>query len=241
MSVAQKLFMLSLACLVSPGCGTTVNLLGSFLPMEGEKRFPMAYGGVQTDLAVVSEICSSSSSSSGHSLDGKSTLFLLALGGAEFGASLIADTLTLPLVYQIQCIQGRQGSADADDTRRYSRRDFIRMDPPPDQIQSESGPDVPAELLLPLSKLLELEMPRGQPEQSERSEPSGEDQPVTFDSAFVGRDPVKAGTRVFWFPDTASIDLKDPLGLTETQEPITNTNNVPGETISVPRLCEYPR
>jgi hypothetical protein len=79
---------LALVVLTS-GCGTVCNLAS---------EQPEVYGGLKRDLTVVAGVGNSSGHPVSLGSDPRVFLVLLALGGAEFGASFVGDTLSLPLI-----------------------------------------------------------------------------------------------------------------------------------------------
>lgn len=94
--------MCVLATISVPGCGTTVNLANSVVPIIANCESPIPYGGVAADLNTFDAVNSAFSPDEG----GHFVAFWSALiTGADLGVSFVGDTVTLPLVYGIRYIR----------------------------------------------------------------------------------------------------------------------------------------
>lgn len=122
MKRAWGVVIIAVAAMSSTGCGTLFNFVGAAVPTDEEKKFPMVYGGVQLDAAFLGSGVSGSG-------DGKGAAILLGLELADFPASLVGDTLTLPLVYGIYQLRGsHRHDEDIDDPSQPDQQ----PEPPPD-------------------------------------------------------------------------------------------------------------
>ena len=95
MSAARTTALVAVVTALLRGCGTILNFA------SGD---PQVYGGVQKDLGF----CVSPGDLGGK--QGNGALFIAGLVFAEMGASLVADTLTLPRILYLH--QHREGNMD---------------------------------------------------------------------------------------------------------------------------------
>lgn len=94
----MKTIRIAAVVLLSPffasGCGTILNLA------SGD---PDVYGGLQKDVNYIQT--PRSGGTSGVNVGGQAGMILFAAVAADTGLSLIADTLTLPLVFSMRYIE----------------------------------------------------------------------------------------------------------------------------------------
>jgi uncharacterized protein YceK len=94
MAIARTVALVALATALLSGCGTVVNFA---------KGDPQIYGGAQKDV----EFCLTPNNL-GNS--GPGAIVILGVLIADMGVSLVADTLTLPLIFYLN--QHREGNVD---------------------------------------------------------------------------------------------------------------------------------
>ena len=94
----NRIALLAVFAVLLSGCGTICNFAG------GE---PAPYGGVAKDLEVAEH-----SSGGGGIRSASSIVAVCALCAAEFCASAVADTLTLPFILIPAAMRTREAAAD---------------------------------------------------------------------------------------------------------------------------------
>ena len=138
--------VLAATIMLSTGCGTLVNLAGTVVPITKDREWPMVYGGVQFDASMLQRGPLFSMSAGGDK-DGLAALAFLGLYFADFGASFVGDTLTLPVVLAVYRV------------REWRREDVVaapppQMEPPPtspkDEVNSAEMTSAPENVVNPV-------------------------------------------------------------------------------------------
>jgi hypothetical protein len=99
-SRTAQLAFLTLVAFAASGCGTLCNFGAYIVHVDGDKlERPAIYGGLQIDAAVVDSVSRSGGINPGS---GTNAIWTICFGFAEFTATFIGDTLTLPITGLVQ-------------------------------------------------------------------------------------------------------------------------------------------